>query len=170
LSIILANTFVINSSFIKITLLYFFINCTTGGLFLISLNDLSGEINSNLNKMPGGNSGAPIFQSSNNAGWNDWGNSKSLSYTFTKDYSSVMVYVSGGCSGYGMSSSEDQVKTSMYCNLYPGAGTISCTSGTIIKKNSYYIIQNVRSGSTVTMNFSTSGTQEVAIQAVIWEL
>lgn len=126
--------------------------------------------NSNLNKMPGGNSGAPIFQSSNNAGWNDWGNSKSLSYTFTKDYSSVMVYVSGGCSGYGMSSSEDQVKTSMYCNLYPGAGTISCTSGTIIKKNSYYIIQNVRSGSTVTMNFSTSGTQEVAIQAVIWEL
>ena len=48
MSIILANTFVINSSFIKITLLYFFINCTTGGLFLISLNDLSGEINSNL--------------------------------------------------------------------------------------------------------------------------
>ncbi len=135
-----------------------------------TLNDKVTQLSSNLNKMPGGNSGAPIFQSSNNAGWNDWGNSKSLSYTFTKDYSSVMVYVSGGCSGYGMSSSEDQVKTSMYCNLYSGAGTISCTSGTIIKKNSYYIIQNVRSGSTVTMNFSTSGTQEVAIQAVIWEL
>ena len=134
------------------------------------MNDLSGEINSNLEKTPGGDAGVPIFQSAANAGWNSWGSSKSISYTFTKNYSTVMVYVSGGRSGYGMSSSEDQVKTSMYCDLFPGQGTITCTSGTVIKKNNYYIIKDVKSNSTLTANFSTSGTHEVAIQVVIWEL
>ena len=92
-------------------------------------------INSNIEKMPGGNTGAPIYQGAANAGWNQWSGSRGLSYTFTKDYPEVMVYASGGCSGYGMSSSEDQVKASMYCNLYPGAATVSCTGGIVIKKN-----------------------------------
>ena len=90
--------------------------------------------NSNIEKMPGGNTGAPIYQGAANAGWNQWSGSRGLSYTFTKDYPEVMVYASGGCSGYGMSSSEDQVKASMYCNLYPGAATVSCTGGIVIKK------------------------------------
>ena len=127
-------------------------------------------INSNLEKTPGGDAGVPIFQSAANAGWTSWGSSKSISYTFTKNYSTVMVYVSGGRSGYGMSSSEDQVKTSMYCDLFPGQGTITCTSGTVIKKNNYYIIKDVKSNSTLTANFNTSGTHEVTILVVIWEL
>lgn len=127
-------------------------------------------INSNIEKIPGGNAGAPIYQGAANAGWNQWSGSRSLSYTFTKDYPAVMVYASGGCSGYGLSSSEDQVKASMYCNLYPGGATVSCTGGIITKKNNYYIIKNVKANNVVTVSFSPGGTQEVAVQAVIWEL
>ncbi len=126
--------------------------------------------NSNIEKMPGGNTGAPIYQGAANAGWNQWSGSRGLSYTFTKDYPEVMVYASGGCSGYGMSSSEDQVKASMYCNLYPGAATVSCTGGIVIKKNNYYIIKNVKAGHVVTVSFSPGGSQEVAVQVAIWEL
>ena len=128
------------------------------------------QINSNIEKMPGGNTGAPIYQGAANAGWNQWSGSRGLSYTFTKDYPEVMVYASGGCSGYGMSSSEDQVKASMYCNLYPGAATVSCTGGIVIKKNNYYIIKNVKAGHVVTVSFSPGGSQEVAVQVAIWEL
>lgn len=72
----------------------------------------------------------------------------SLTYTFTKDYSSVMVFPSGGHTSYILDSSTPP-------GIWTGETvTVTCTSGTVENKNGYFLIKNAKKGSTVTATSS----------------
>ncbi len=76
----------------------------------------------------------------------------SVSYTFNKDYSAVMVIVTGSTSWWNTSGS---TLTSAISLGGGGIGTVTCTAGkgTVETKNGFFIIRNVKKGAVVTMTY-----------------
>lgn len=78
--------------------------------------------------------------------------SASVSYTFTDDYSKVLVFATGGVV-YWNSATASPTNSDVGIS-FGGNGSVTCTNGTIENKNGFYLIKNVKKNATVTISYS----------------